>query len=80
MLVGSLFLVLMILFFDQNNISYFDRTEGDLESGAITGALMWAAFGLRLWLRARHRLGTLVTAVYWLGIGAFLMIAMAAYA
>ena len=80
LLVGLPFMVLMMVIFGEINISYSDSgqssTRSQQASGGITGAFMWAALGLRLWLRARPKLSKLATGFYWLGIGACLVFAM----
>ena len=60
-IAGFPFMIMMALIFSDN------------QSGGITGAIVWAALGLRLWSRARSRRHRWATGFYWLGIGACLV-------
>jgi len=69
--IGPPFVGVMLAAFNELDISYFSPYTSGIRqevSGALTGAIVWAAFGRFLQWRARRRLNTVVRSLYWLGI------------
>ena len=80
---GIPFMVAVGEYFRAEDISYFhpyyqDAWRSDEESGVMTAAPIWAAFGWVLMRATRERTNILVKGLYWLGILACFAIAIAA--